>query len=77
MFTFTAVDGEQFSGETYDDVVIAMSKQKLEEPRSLETYRQATANRVHDTYGSEIRATSSEAFITDLCVEGLLVEEDE
>jgi hypothetical protein len=63
---YRMVDGTEYSGRGYADVVAAMAHDKLTEPKSLETYRRATANRVSEQYGVIVDASDNKPFIKSL-----------
>lgn len=69
---FTTADGSTFVGRSYDDIVEQMAGEKLTQPKSLASYRRATASRVRGLEGEDIRTNSNEEFIKDLEAAGLL-----
>jgi len=69
---FKMIDGTVYTGRSYDDIVTLMSGDKLTEPRSLATYRRATAKRVVDNYGRKVDTTDSETFVKSLVAAGLM-----
>lgn len=72
---FRAPDDEVFEGEDYQDIVMMMASQKMHEPRSLASYRRATANRVRSMYGHHVDDSSDQEFIETLVDCGLLTAE--
>lgn len=59
-------DGKEITGRGYDEIVQRMSDEKLTEPRSLESYRRATANRVSAAFGVLIDASTSRSLLLSL-----------
>jgi len=71
---FRMMDGQEFTGRSYTDVVTNMSKDKLTPVRSIARYRRATAKRVADMYCVKIDATDDRAFVRSLVEAGLMEE---
>lgn len=69
---YRMIDGEEYSGRSYREVVAAMARDKLAEPRSLEGYRRATARRVQDMYGKQVSAVDNGTFVRGLVSVGLM-----
>lgn len=69
---FKMIDGKEIGGRSYDDVVAAMAGAKLREPRSLESYRRATARRIKGIYRSAVNTKDNRSFIQSLEQAGLL-----
>jgi hypothetical protein len=69
---FQMQDGEVFVGRSYEGIVQRMSSMKLDEPRSLESYRKATAQRVLEGYGVEVPHSTNRAFVLGLVAAGLM-----
>ena len=69
---FEMQDGSTYEGKTYEDVVRAMSSDKLTTPRSIRSYRKATANRVHQVYGLTIDPETNTSFVEGLVSSGLM-----
>jgi hypothetical protein len=69
---FRLPDGNEVAGRSYEDIVAAMADEKLREPRSMESYRRATARRVSSGYGVIIDSTDDRSFILSLEAAGLM-----
>lgn len=72
MKRYLLLDGTLVGGRTYADVVRSMAGMKMTKPRSLETYRQATATRASDMYGKKVDPTSDATFVKTMVAAGLL-----
>lgn len=69
---FALPDGPQVSGRSYTQVVEAMSHMKFSQPRSLRTYRRATAQRAKVAYNVDVSWEDDRSFVLDLVKYGLL-----
>jgi hypothetical protein len=69
---FTLPDGKEVVGRGYSDIVQAMAEDKFTRPRSMESYRKATARRCRSMYGTEIPTDSDKEFVNGLIKVGLL-----
>lgn len=72
---FRLIDDTRVSGRSYDDIVERMAGHKLVEPRSLKSYREATASRVGEMYEKDIDSTDNRSFVRSLEAAGLLKRE--
>ena len=63
---YELIDGQRIEGETLSDIVAGMAQEKFDEPRSMQSYRKASADRVQEIYGLEVRFDTDENFIQDL-----------
>lgn len=70
---FRTYDGEEHSGRSYREIVVALAQQKLTKPRSLAGYRRDTARRCSEMYGITIDTRDNRKFILSL-VEAELME---
>lgn len=66
------VDGTTFAGRSYTDIVKKMSYLKFAEPRSLATYRLASAQRAFAQHGAGVDPSSDRSFVEGLVATGLL-----
>lgn len=71
---FRMQDGKTYQGRSYTAVVEHMMDDKLTEPRSTESYRRATAQRVADLYQIQVDATDDRSFIRSLVAGGVMEE---
>lgn len=69
---FMLPDGKEVVGRGYSDIVQAMAEDKFTRPRSMESYRKATARRCRTMYGTEIPTDSDKEFVNGLIKVGLL-----
>lgn len=69
---FVMLDGNVITGRSYSDVVFRMSQEKMREPRSMRSYRRATARRVKEAYGVSIDHETDRQFILDMEAAGLV-----
>ena len=69
---FQLPEGPQIAGRSYTQVVEAMSSMKFTRPRSLESYRRATARRAKVAYGITVSHEDDRSFVLDLVKNGLL-----
>jgi len=69
---FLMIDDLMVEGETYTDVVAAMARSKMRRPRSLEQYRQSTADRILEVYQLKIDPSTDETFVKSMIVAGLM-----
>jgi len=69
---FVLLDGNIITGRSYSDIVFRMSQEKMREPRSMRSYRRATARRVEGVYGLEIRHDTDRHFVIDMEKAGLV-----
>lgn len=69
---FSTPDGIEVSGRSYTQVVAGMSHMKLSKPRSLQSYRRATARRARVAYGVDVSTEDDRSFVLDLVKHGLL-----
>jgi hypothetical protein len=69
---FMLPDGKEITGRGYADVVRAMSEDKFTRPRSMDSYRRATARRCKTMYGTEIPTDNDKEFVNALIKVGLL-----
>lgn len=69
---FIAADGNTFTGRSYSDIVRQMADEKLSAPKSLESYRRATANRVGEMYGRPVDDSDDRSFVLSLEAQGML-----
>jgi hypothetical protein len=63
---YELIDGTRIEGETLRDIVIGMAEEKFDAPRSLAGYRRASASRIKELYGIEVRSDSDQHFVQDL-----------
>jgi len=69
---FKLPDGKEIVGRSYEDVVRTMSQDKFTEPKSMSSYRRATARRARSMYGVEVPTDNDKEFVTALIKVGLL-----
>lgn len=69
---FQLPDGPQVGGRSYTQVVEAMANQKFSRPRSLQSYRRATALRAKVAYNVTVATDDDRSFVLDLVKNGLL-----
>lgn len=69
---FATEDGQEYTGRSYDEIVAAMASDKLVEPKSLDSYRRATAKRIRSSFGILIPTDTSKHFVRHLVASGLL-----
>lgn len=73
MLKFRSPDGSVFEGHDYTEIVANMAGEKLTPPKSLATYRRATATRLHSLKPeAAINTNSNTAFVQSLVQSGLL-----
>lgn len=72
---FRLPDGKEIVGRGYSDIVQAMSEDKFTRPRSMDSYRRATARRCKSMYGTDIPTDSDKSFVNGLIKVGLLVRQ--
>jgi len=73
---FRMMDGAEYTGRSYEDVVTSMSKDKLTPAKNLTSYRRATAKRVAEMYEVVIDARTDRGFIQSLVDAGLMAKVD-
>jgi hypothetical protein len=69
---YEMIDGQEYTGKTAAEVVSQMAEDKMATPRSLESYRQATARRTAAVYGADIDPSTDETFLQTMCDSGLM-----
>jgi len=65
-------DGEIYEAVTYDGIVEQMAQGKMTEPRSMASYRKATAKRIKRLLDLDIDPTNSETFVLGMIAADLL-----
>lgn len=69
---FVMLDGNIVTGRSYSDIVFRMSQEKMREPRSMRSYRRATARRVEGVYGIKIDWRDDKSFVIGMENAGLV-----
>jgi hypothetical protein len=69
---FKLPDGKEIVGRSYQDVVRTMAEDKFTEPRSMDSYRRATARRARSMYGVDVPTENDKVFVNALIKVGLL-----
>lgn len=69
---YKMIDDAIVEGETFTDIVRAMSRTKMLRPRSLEQYRHTTAQRITEIYGLKIDVQDDKSFVQSMVAAGLM-----
>jgi hypothetical protein len=65
-------DGQEVTGNSYTDIVMAMNEQKMTPSKRLSTYRKALAERARLVYQADIDDTSDKTLIQSMEKCGLI-----
>lgn len=66
------LDGTEIRARSFDDAVAKMAAEKFTEPRSIDSYRKATANRVFEMMGLRIDTDTNKSFIESMQAVGIV-----